>query len=157
MSSIIFDASRGPEWIANLKESRPLRWENPTTFIEYDHVGTPFVLKDRDFVTRASATLDPAHHSITIEYKAADVPGAPVTSFVRGEMIHAKFTLTALGSGNDSKTKVSGDIHCDPKGSVPKWIVNFFQKDWPINTFRSLRKQAKKADLKVNPKFASMN
>jgi hypothetical protein len=30
---------------------------------------------------------------------------------------------------------------------VPKWIVNFFQKSWPGETFRSIQKRAERLDL----------
>jgi hypothetical protein len=127
-----------------------IRRENKSVFIEYDHVGTPIVLKDRDFVSRVTTHVDSVHHKITIEYKSVDDPDAPKTSFVRGEMIHATFVFASIGEG---KTAVEADIHCDPKGSVPTWIVNFFQKDWPVDTFRNLRKQVKKPDVKIDPRF----
>ena len=156
IASVIFDFTRGTEWVKNLKESRVLRWENKSVFIEYDHVGTPFVMKDRDFVSRVTTEIDTAHRSLTIEYKTADDPSAPKTSFVRGDMIHATFVLTALGTGKNQRTHVAADIHCDPKGAIPKWIVNFFQKDWPVDTFRNLRKQVVKSDVKVDPRFANL-
>jgi hypothetical protein len=153
IASVVFDFSRGTEWVEDLKESKVVRWESKSTFIEYDHVGTPFVMKDRDFVSRVTTSVDPAHHKITIEYKSVDDLDAPKTSFIRGEMIHATFVFASLGDG---KTAVEADIHCDPKGSIPTWIVNFFQKDWPVDTFRNLRKQVKKPDVKVDPQFAGV-
>jgi hypothetical protein len=156
VASIIYDCSRGTEWIEDLKESRALRVENPLTFIEYDHVGTPFIMKDRDFVTRVTTQPDVEHHSLIIEYKSVDDPSAPKTSYVRGEMTHATFILTAQGQGKDQKTLVVADIHCDPKGAIPKWVVNLFQKDWPISTFRNLRKQATKTDIKLDSRFSNL-
>ncbi len=47
------------------------------------------------------------------------------------------------------------EIHADPKGSVPKWLVNLFQKGWPRNTIEGIRKQAAKADVKEHPVVAS--
>jgi hypothetical protein len=156
IASVIFDFRRATEWVENLKESKVLRWENKSVFVEYDHVGTPFVLKDRDFVSRVTTTIDPVQHSLTIEYKSLEDSTAPKTSFVRGEIIHATFILTPVGSGKDQKTQVLADIHCDPKGSIPKWVVNFFQKDWPVDTFRNLRKQVRKPDIKMDPQFAGL-
>jgi hypothetical protein len=154
IATIIFDCTRGTEWIEDLEASKVLRWTSPTEFIEYDHIGTPFVMKDRDFVTKVTMEPDPAAKKLTITYKSVDDPSAPQTSYVRGEMIHATFVLTSLA--NDARTHVDADIHADPKGSVPKWIVNFFQKSWPANTFRNLRKQAKKSDVKMDPRFAEV-
>jgi hypothetical protein len=152
IASIVFDCTRGTEWVDDLKESHALHKDQSQTldFVEYDHVGTPFVMKDRDFVSLVTTRVDPANHSMTI--KSVDDPSAPKTTFIRGEMV-ATFIFTAVGSGKDQKTHVLADIHCDPKGSVAKWIVNFFQKDWPVTTFRNLRKQALKADIKIDPRF----
>lgn len=152
VTTIIFDTSRGTEWIEDLGESKILRWLNPSEFIEYDHIETPFVMKDRDFVTHVTMSPDPSKSKILISYQSADDPSSPRTSYVRGDMIHANFVL--ISTENGSKTDVDADIHCDPKGSVPKWIVNFFQSDWPVTTFRNLRKQAKKPDVRVDPRFS---
>jgi hypothetical protein len=46
---------------------------------------------------------------------------------------------------------VSGDVHCDPRGSIPTWIVNYFQKDWPRTTFKNLRTQVAKRNIVENP------
>lgn len=153
VTTIVFDTARGTEWIEDLKESRILRWLDPFQFIEYDHIGTPFVMKDRDFVTHVTMAPDPSNRKILLSYQSVDDSSSPNTDYVRGEMIHANFVLTSLDAG---KTDVDADIHCDPKGSVPKWIVNFFQSDWPVTTFRNLRKQAKKPDVKADPRFANL-
>jgi hypothetical protein len=26
----------------------------------------------------------------------------------------------------------------DPKGAIPAWVVKFFQKSWPLNTFQGI-------------------
>jgi hypothetical protein len=36
----------------------------------------------------------------------------------------------------------------DPRGSVPKFLVNMVQKSWPHKTITSLRKQVAKPDIK---------
>ena len=50
-----------------------------------------------------------------------------------------------------SKTKgtlVVAEVEVDPRGSVPKFIVNMVQKSWPHTTLMSLRKQVAKPDIK---------
>jgi hypothetical protein len=32
-------------------------------------------------------------------------------------------------------------IHIDPKGSVPHWIINEIQKNWPLKYLTGLEKQ----------------
>jgi hypothetical protein len=76
-------------------------------------------------------------------------PAAPPTGYVRGELVSSTFVLTPTADGKG--TLVSGDVHCDPRGSVAKWIVNYFQKDWPRSTLKSLRAQVAKANIVESP------
>src|SRR5690349_10221803 len=47
--SVLLDYARAPEWVDSLAEVRVVRMIGPLEFIEYDHVATPPILKDRDF------------------------------------------------------------------------------------------------------------
>jgi hypothetical protein len=64
---------------------------------------------------------------------------------VRGEITNSSYKLEVLGDG--SKTRVTVQIMADPKGSVPKWIVNLIQKSWPRTTLQRLAAQSAKADV----------
>jgi hypothetical protein len=144
------DTERAPEWIADLVSSSVVRWLSPNQYIEYNHLHTPFVMKDRDFVSTVTLTMDRATRQFTIAYGATqDDVGAPRTDFVRGEIKNSRFVLTPVDGGR--RTHLVAEVHCDPMGSVPKWIVNFFQRSWPIDTFYGLRRQVAKSDLKEPP------
>jgi hypothetical protein len=151
VATVVVDMTRATEWVDSLEGARVVRKikDTPTEqeFIEYDHIGTPIVMKDRDFVSHVRIKHDPENDRMTMSLNSIEDPLAPPTKYVRGELIKSEFVLEAIDGGK--RTRVSGEIHCDPKGSVPKWIVNFFQKDWPRQTVNSLRKQSAKPD--VNP------
>ena len=51
VASILLDTKRAPEWADSLKESRVVRRLGPNTYIEYNHLGMPFILRDREFVS----------------------------------------------------------------------------------------------------------
>jgi hypothetical protein len=153
IASIIIDTGRAAEWVEDLESASIIRWLAPDRYVEYDHIGTPFVMKDRDFVSVVELSYDRAKRQFVIHYKSTDDTGAPKTSYVRGDLQDTTFVLTEVEGG---KTSLDGSILADPKGSVPKWIVNFFQKDWPIDTLKSLRKQAAKSDVKVDARIAAL-
>jgi START domain len=146
VASVLVDTSRATEWIDSLTEARVLKQISEDEYIEYDHVSTPFVLKDRDFVIDAKVELDPAQKRVALKIHSVTDPLAPETKYVRGELMQSSFTLTALDHGQ--KTHIVAEIHADPKGSVAKWIVNMFQKGWPHNTITSLREQVHKPDIR---------
>jgi hypothetical protein len=149
VASVAFDTTRSPEWIDSLAEARVVRRISDTEFIEYDHVKMPVLIKDRDFVTLNHIEYDPARKALTIRLHATTDPAAPTTSHVRGQVISSTFVLTATADGKG--TRVSGDIHCDPRGALPTWLVNMVQKDWPRATFKGLRAQVAKPNIVESP------
>jgi hypothetical protein len=91
---------------------------------------------------------------MTFHYQPTDDPTAPRTSYIRGELLDATFILSPLDNGK--KTRVDAKFLSDPKGWIPKWLVNFFVKDWPKRTFRKLRKEVQKPGLSVDPRFSNL-
>jgi hypothetical protein len=151
VASVLVDSNRATEWIDSLTESKIIRQISETETVHYDHIGTPFVLKDRDFVSNCKLEFEPSTKNITLKIHAVSDPLAPPTSYVRGELIHSSFTLTSTDHGK--RTFVVAEIHADPKGSVAHWMVNLFQKKWPHNTITRLRAQVAKPDIQEHPKL----
>lgn len=153
VASIIIDTTRSTEWIDSLVSSKVVREISPTEFIEYDHAGIPFpfdtLMADRDFVSHVTVTADPQAKRVVVTYKRAeDDLAPPLKKYVRGTMI-CEFKMVPMSLSDE--TYVEAEIHCDPKGGVPKWMVNFFQQGWPQTTFERLRKQAQKPDIRILP------
>lgn len=153
VASVIVDSKRATEWIDSLAEARTLRHVSETEYIEWDHIATPFVLKDRDFVFDAKLEFKPGKKQVLLNYHSVNDPAAPKTDYVRGQFIYGTFALTSIDGGK--RTRVLAEVLCDPKGSVAKWIVNLFQKSWPHNTVVALRNQVKKADIKDDARLAA--
>ncbi|HMJ55014.1 MAG TPA: START domain-containing protein [Polyangiaceae bacterium] len=151
VASVLVDTSRATEWIDRLVESRVVREVSETETVHYDHIGTPVVMKDRDFVTRAKLEFDNTGKKVTVNMRSTTDPLAPPTDFVRGEIMQSYFILTSIEHG--TKTHISVEVHADPKGSIAKWIVNMFQKSWPHNTISRLRTQVAKPDIKEHPRL----
>jgi hypothetical protein len=150
VATIIFDTSRAKEWIADLEESKIVRWTGDEEFLEYDHMGTPFILKDRDFVSTVKIEESAEEQQIRFHYANAVDPAVPETSCVRGDLMDTTYVLTSAGPG---RTHVIANIHIDPKGWIPKFVANWATADWPVETFRGLRKQAAKTDVTVDSRF----
>ena len=153
VASIILDASRGTEWIDSLVSSKVVRDVSPTEFIEYDHVGIAFpfdqLMSDRDFVSHVYLECAPGTKRMKVSYlPAEDELAPPLKKYTRGVMT-CVFKMVPMSI--ESETYVEAEIHCDPKGGVPKWVVNFFQQGWPQTTFENLRRQAKKTDIQTLP------
>ena len=153
VATVIFDTGRRQEWIEGLVDSRVIRWGGDDNFIEYDHIDMPIFFEDRDFVSKITMSFDLSGR-MTFHYQPADDPSAPRTDYIRGELLDATFILSPLDNGK--KTKVDAQFLSDPKGWIPKWLVNFFVRDWPKKTFRKLRKEVQKPGLSVDPRFSDL-
>jgi hypothetical protein len=70
---------------------------------------------------------------------------------VRGEILSGLFQATSLEP--DKRTELTVEVQIDPKGFIPAWIVNFFQKNWPLHTFEAIRAQAAKPDITMPEAF----
>jgi len=154
VASVLIDTSRSTEWIDRLAEIKVVRKISDDEQIHWTHISTPVILKDRDFVFNIKLELDPANKKVLLNYHSVYDSGAPKTDFVRGEFKFGTFTLTSIEGGK--KTRVLAEVLADPKGSVAKWIVNLFQKDWPHKTIASLRKQVAKPDIKDQPRLKEL-
>jgi len=151
VGSVLTDISRATEWIDSLEEAKLVRKISDTEYIKWDHIGTPFVLADRDFVFNVKLEFKAKEKQMIVRLKSVEDPAAPKTDYVRGHMIYGMYVLTSIEGGK--KTRILTEMLCDPKGSVAKWMVNLFQKSWPYNTITALRKQVQKPDIKDNPKL----
>jgi len=151
VASVIADPKRATEWIDKLVENKTVRKLGDDEYVEWDHIKTPPVLTDRDFVFAIKLELHPKEKQVSFNYHSVYDSGAPKTDYVRGEFKFGTFLLTSIDGGK--KTRVLAEVLADPKGSVPKWIVNMFQSGWPHETIVRLRAQVAKPDIKDEPRI----
>lgn len=157
VASVIVDTTRGTEWIDSLVESKVLRNLNPFEFSEYDHMGIPFpfdqFISDRDFVSHVTVETDSNHRHVAVKYTPLLDPLAPVKKNYKRGVMTCTFMLVEVCP---DETWVEAEIHCDPKGGLAAWLVNWFQGGWPETTFESLRREVSRPDIKVIPLVAQL-
>ncbi len=147
---VLADVERSKEWVDGLKRSIVLEdgLKNASVLnkngvfetVMYQEFNLPWPISNRDFVFKGVGHKEPDGRWI-IEIKSVDHPLAPKTTGVRGELIESKYVLTSIGP---SSTKLEVEIICDPKGSIPIWLVNLIQKNWPRRTLNAISKQVEK-------------
>jgi hypothetical protein len=155
VGSVLVEIERDHEWIDSVADARILRQLGPTEYLTYSHVKTPPTMTDRDFVMAVTIDADDAaKRSLVVRMRSVDDPQAPKTAYVRGDMHLSTFALTSIDGGR--RTHVVAEVHCDPKGSVPSWAVNLFQRSWGFNTIHALRAQLAKRDISVHPTLKAL-
>lgn len=137
---VMVDNAHRTDWVDRLKKSVILEQEDTYSAIVYQQFSTPALVAERDFVYRARASSR-ADGSAVLQIGSVQHPHAPPTVGVRGELRDTSYTFVPQGAG---ATLVDVTVVTDPKGSLPKWVVNLIQKSWPMNTLLALREQVKK-------------
>ena len=149
VAQIMMDTPRKLEWVAKIEESKNVREIGPLERIEYNATYSGFFLvRNRDFVFHAKGEVDCKNQKLTFRLKSVEDPAMPESDHVRGTLNNSEYRFKAIDGGK--KTHMIVEIHADPKGSVPKWLVNLFQKGWPRTTIENIRKQAAKPDVIEN-------
>ena len=151
--SSLADMDRKKEWMHDLKEVRTLEIIGPRVRIEYYHSGTPWPLSDRDFIYKAEFKYFPKAETFVLNLENAQHSSMPpIDGVVRGKIIESNYYISK--TGKPGVTKIAVEILVDPMGSVPKWLVNIFQKDWPRNTLTSLKRLMNDPSFQTNKRVA---
>jgi hypothetical protein len=141
---VLADNEHRTEWVDRLVESRVVERKSAYDYVVYQHFSAPPLVSDRDYVYRGRAYR--RGNSVVLEMSSTEHPKAPKTVGVRAHLHKSSYVLTPEGK---NKTRVVVEIHTDPKGDLPSWIVNMLQKSWPRNTLTSFAKQANKPYVKA--------
>jgi hypothetical protein len=154
VASVLMDTTRLPQWMDRVAEARRIRATSALHYVEYERAATPFPLTDRDFVIESWVEIDAVKKHMVLKARSVADPSAPATGLVRGEVLASIFTLMALDHGQ--RTRVVAEVHMDPKGSIPTWIVNMVQKSWAHTTIMGLRGQVQKGNVPDNPEVKAL-
>ncbi len=144
--AVLIDDEHLKDWVDRLKVSKVLENVSDKEDVMYQEYDLPWPLKNRDFVFRGKVYRD-LQGKVHLEVKSEDHPNAPPSAGVRGET-YGEYIITPLGK---DKCKLEIEIFSDPKGKIPKWLINYIQKDWPYETISSIEKQMEMAYYREVP------
>ncbi len=148
---VLLDNSHRTEWVDRLKSSTILEEANrPFEYVVYQEFSLPWPINNRDFVYQAKA--EKIGKQIVLNMHSVNRDRVPQTAGVRAELYHSAYRMKPL---SQNKTRLEVEIHSDPKGMLPKWLVNLIQKSWPSKTLKGIRIQVKKEFVKNSPLPAS--
>lgn len=143
--SVLLNNSHRKDWVNRLKVSKILKRITKNEYVIYQEFKLPWPLSNRDFIYRGKATRDAKSGKVFLKMSSLDWPTGPKTVGVRAELKKSLYTLTPMGP---NRTKVEVEILSDPKGLIPKWVVNLIQKSWPHKTLTAIKKQVEKSFVK---------
>lgn len=117
------------------------------------HFGLPWPVSDRDYVLHSEATRDRASRTYTVQIKSVTHPKkAEDDCCIRAIAYRTFFEFTAIPG--EERTKIAVEVHTDPKGSLPSWLVNLIQKSWPAETLNGLIRHVAASPRRADAAFA---
>ena len=138
VSVVLEDISRRGEWISNFGESVLLERSNDYDQTEYLRVAMPWPARDRSALIRARITVNDDLTRATIAAESVDShPADTLPKLVRSKIYASTFQMTQTAG----HVEVVALIFIDPRGSIPKWIVNYFTRRASRATLGGLRRQ----------------
>ncbi len=150
--SILLDEARLSEWAEDRSRSRVVGWfRKAVDYVSHDRVELPWPIKDRDFVTRVQIDVDPSDSTTRVSYSLSTYQVPASHDAVRGSLVGSYCLLEPVDGGR--RTRATGVAVADPRGSIPTWVVNLYQRNWPYETIMAMREQARKPDLTVLPRL----
>ncbi len=133
------------EWVSRLKQENRLEG-NPFSYrsIAYQHYNLSWPVSDQDYVIESKWSVMKDKKLPTVIHSIKSIVRDTVPEIegrVRGQLYRLVYKLEKLES---NQTRVTVEIMVNPKGLLPKFMINLIQKDWPITTLRQLNAQALK-------------
>lgn len=137
--SVLADIEHSDQWISSMKKAQTIENISATERIDYNHQALPWPFKDRDFVFRITTSVSAEGKQVLFQLKSEEHPNMPVQEkIIRGWLMQSYLQLNALENGD--KTRLEIMMLADPKGFIPKWLVNLINRYWAVNTIHSLQK-----------------
>jgi hypothetical protein len=138
---VIADNDHRTDWVDRCYISTVLEQVSPWEFVVYAGYKLPGLFSNRDYVYRGKA-FTRKDGSVYVHIKSEEHAKAPPTIGVRAWLNKSVYLLTPVEGGK--KTLIDVEVHTDPKGSMPTWLINLVQKSWPYKTLAAIRKQVQK-------------
>ncbi len=137
---VLDDSEHRTEWMKEAVVNKRIERLSPTSEILYNRTGAPWPVSDRDVVSKAEMTFDPAAHELRIDFTSVTHPDwPPQDGVVRMPSLHGHWYMWPERGG--AATRIEYQVHADPGGLLPDWIINRVSRNIPFDTLAGMREQ----------------
>jgi hypothetical protein len=141
--AVLHDVGRAPEWMHKCAGAHVVEHIDERHEVVYNRTAAPWPVADRDTVLASEAVFDARTHEVRIDFWSVTHPKEPpVRGVVRMPSLRGHWLLSPVNGGR--ATQAEYQVHADPGGSLPGWIVNMVSKQLPFQTIAGLREQVKR-------------
>ena len=140
---VLNDTEHRTEWMKEAAAQVLIQQVDPKTVLFYGRTKAPWPVSDRDAVMKATTTFDTAAKQVRIEIVGVEHPSwPPQKGVVRMPFLRGHWHFSPENNGKS--TRAEYQVHADPGGSLPDWLINLVSKSIPYNTIVGLRQQVKR-------------
>jgi hypothetical protein len=141
--AVFADVPRATEWMDSCNGSHAVRTISERELIVYNRTHAPWPVSDRDVVLHDVVSFDDKARKVQLDFwSVTDDKAPPVNGVVRMPSLHGHWTLWPSTDGRT--TRVEYQVHANPGGRLPDWIVNYVSRELPHRTIAGLRAQVKR-------------
>lgn len=140
---VLDDAEHRTEWmkeaVSNIRIARVGEFDE----IFYSRTGAPWPVADRDVVNLGRTFFDVPRGEVRVEFTSTTNPAwPPQKGVVRMPSLRGHWTMWPEHGG--AWTKIEYQLHADPGGLLPQWIVNLVSRRIPHDTIEGVRAQVRR-------------
>jgi ribosome-associated toxin RatA of RatAB toxin-antitoxin module len=137
MVAIVEDVSAYPSWIHTCKEGKLLKRINEKETYNYTINDAPWPVSDRDAAVHNKISQNPEDRVVTINIKGIPDYIPEKTGLQRVKKIEGFWRFTPLENGS---VEVVYQVHTEPGGNLPSWLVNSIVVSQPFHTLLNMQK-----------------
>ncbi len=142
------------EWTPDLAEKTTIEEISDAEAITYSRNDLTWPVSDRDFVTHNKLFLHKERKLLYVMTKSIiDQRSPPRKGIVRAWLSYSNIGLRPI---SPTRTYVEWTIFADPKGNIPTWVVNFYQRGFPVKFFKAVEKRAQSTNYKLRKGLQGM-
>ncbi len=150
---VLADTSKKTEWVPRMSKSLTLEQSAPDNRIEYGVVDMPWPLKDRDAIVRINTIVDVSLTHVTLKIESDLDDKVLEKRNIRAKVYPSLVEIYYMPETQETLMEI--ETFVDPKGAIPKWIVNFFQKIEAKRMARQMKRQLDR-NLYTNEQLAEV-
>ncbi len=150
--SVVSKSSRANEWMPRVEKIVKIQQIDEWSRVQYSHLSSPWPVNGRVFITKGGIEIAQDAQSAIVNFSSVDGYEADREGRVEGRLLKSFFYLEK-DENNPEKTFMRVNVVADPGGWLPSFLVNFFQKRWPVGFFKGIRNQLEKEDIIVDSRF----
>jgi hypothetical protein len=135
------------EWMPRLQEKYVIRDVSDYEAVTYSINDLPWPFTDREMVLNNRLVVHKQTNNMVVEiFSVEDEKAKRREKSIRAQVYLGQTWLKAI---SDKQTEVEVVILIDPKGKIPKWLVNLLQKNMPYKLLKGIERMASKSSFPV--------